>query len=78
MGWQLRHTSNAYNRTCRWSKCDSRHVVYCLSGGRKGHAEVLIKSVAENSCGAEVSDPVAHQRAVGVVAALLEKLQLGF
>lgn len=78
MGWQLRHTSNAYNRTCKWSKCDNRHVVYCLSGGRKGHAKVLIKSVAQNNCGAEVSDPVAHQGAVGVVAALLEKLQLGF
>lgn len=24
MGWQLRHTSNAYNRTCKWTKCDSR------------------------------------------------------
>lgn len=45
MGWQLRHTNHACNRTCKWSKCDSRHVVYCLSGGRKGHAEVLIKSV---------------------------------
>lgn len=49
MGWQLRHTSNAYNRTCRWSKCDSRHVVYCLSGGRKSHAEVLTKSVAQTA-----------------------------
>lgn len=49
-------------------------MVYCLSRGRKGHAGVLIKSVPHNSCGAGV----AHQGAAGVVAALLEKLQLGF
>lgn len=46
MGWQLRHTGDAYNRTCKWSKCNSRHMVPHISGGRKGHAEVLIKASA--------------------------------
>lgn len=51
-------------------------MVYCLSGGRKDHPEVLIKSVPCNSCVAEVPHQ-AHQGAVGVVAALLEMLHQG-